>query len=123
MNNLHMEIFKMRLAFLSTLLLSTYVSASHNCIGKVNSVDVSGSSSILANIGTLGDGNLLCYLDKNYGEFTPEACKAAYSLLLAAKLSLKDVRLWFRNDSNTSCSKGNWIDFSTHGVYHVRIEG
>lgn len=96
--------------------------AAHNCTGKVNTVDVQGSGKINVNIEGIGDGNMVCSLTANHGEFTPEACKAALTLFTAAKFSGAKVRVYFRNDTNSSCNKGSWIDFATHGVYYVRVE-
>lgn len=104
--------------------VSVFVSSAnaHNCLGKVQSVDVAGTGNVQVNIAGMGDGNTLCSLNRTHGEFTAEACKASYSLLLAAQMSAKNVRIYFRNDTNTSCAKGSWIDYATIGVYYIRVE-
>lgn len=112
----------MKLAVFMLLFISSTSYASHNCVGKVNAVDVSANGAVHVNVGSLGDGTMLCYLNKAHGEFTVDACKAALTLFLTAKTTGKDVRLWFRNDANPSCSKGHWTDLAAHGVYHVRTE-
>lgn len=104
-------------------LVTLNANAAHNCIGKVNTVDVQGNGKINVNIEGIGDGNIVCSLTANHGEFTPEACKAALTLLTAAKFSGSKVRVYFRNDANPSCAKGSWIDFASHGVYYLRAEG
>lgn len=96
--------------------------AAHNCIGKVNTVDVQGNGKINVNIEGIGDGNIVCSLTANHGEFKPEACKAALTLLTAAKFSGAKVRVYFGNDANPSCNKGSWIDFASHGLYYLRVE-
>lgn len=96
--------------------------AAHHCLGKVNTVDVQGNGRINVNIEGIGDGNIVCSLTANHGEFTPEACKAALTLLTAAKFSGSKVRVYFRNDANPSCNKGSWIDFASHGLYYLRVE-
>jgi hypothetical protein len=47
------------------------------------------------------------------------------SLMLSAKMADKNIRIYFRNDSNTSCAKGNWQNLasSTHQVYYIGLEG
>jgi hypothetical protein len=112
----------MKFAVFMLLLISPASYASHSCVGKVYAVDVSASGTLHVNVGDLGDGNLVCYLNKVHGVFTAESCKAAFSLFLTAKMTGKNVRLWFANDTNPSCSKGHWVDLATHGVYHVRTE-
>lgn len=105
-----------------TCLVALHGNAAHNCIGKVNTVDVQGNGKINVNIEGIGDGNIVCSLTANHGEFTPEACKAALTLLTAAKFSGSKVRVYFRNDANLSCNKGSWIDFSSHSLYYLRVE-
>lgn len=96
--------------------------AAHNCAGKVNTVDIQGNGKVNVSIEGVGDGNIVCSLNTNHGEFTPEACKATFSLLTAAKFSGVKVRVYFRNDANTSCNKGSWIDFANSGLYYIRAE-
>lgn len=104
------------------LVIFTPLSNAHNCVGIVNTVDVDASGTLLLNISGVGDGNTLCSLNAQWGKFTPEACKASLSLALAAKMSGKTVRIYFANDTNTNCFKGNWINFADSGVYYFRLE-
>ena len=99
--------------------------ATHHCSGEVNTVAVAGNGNIHVNIGTIGDGNVLCNTGVKLGEYTPEACKSALSMLLSAKMAKKKIRLYFRNDTNTSCSKGNWKNFSSsaYQLYYIGLEG
>ena len=103
-------------------IFSAFTYAAHHCVGKINTVDISSTSKVQVNVTGIGDGDILCSLNSTHGEFTAEACKASFSLLLSAKMSDKNVRFYFRNDANSSCSKGSWIDFATHSVYYVRLE-
>ena len=96
--------------------------AAHNCAGTVNTVDVDASGNLLLNITGIGDGNTVCSLTKQLGEFVPEACKSTLSLALSAKMSGKKVRLYFRNDTNTNCAKGNWVNLADSGIYYFRLE-
>jgi len=114
-----------KIILITTLLASFSSIANHHCIGKVNTVAVAGNGNLHVNIGTLGDGNVVCNTGVKLGEYTPEACKTALSLMLSAKMAQKNIRLYFRNDSNTSCSKGNWKNFSSsdYQIYYIGLEG
>jgi hypothetical protein len=99
--------------------------ANHSCVGKVNSIDVAGNGNLQVYISGIGTGNVVCNTGVKLGEYTPEACKAALSLMLSAKMAQKNIRLYFRNDSNTSCAKGSWknLTSSNHKLYYIRLEG
>ena len=105
------------------LLLSVFAiqSNAHNCIGKVTLLDVDAAGFVNIGIEGIGGGNSLCSLTTTYGEFMPEACKAAFSLLLSAKMSGKNVQIYFRDNKSTSCVKGDWVSLATSGVYYVRL--
>jgi hypothetical protein len=98
------------------------VNAAHHCVGNVTNIDVAGSSNVQVNIAGIGDGNILCALNRKLGEYEPEACKAVLGLLMAAKMANKRVRVYFRNDANTSCNKGNWVNLADSGFYYLRLE-
>ncbi|MDP2575988.1 hypothetical protein Q8W40_27660 [Vibrio penaeicida] len=106
-------------------LLSFSALATHNCVGDVNNVAIAAGGNVHVNIGSMGEGNVICNTGAMSGEYTPEACKAALSMLLSAKMAKKKVRLYFRNDSNTSCQKGSWKNFgsSAYQLYYIRLEG
>ena len=110
-----------------SLLLATSANAAHHCVGKVVTVDIGRPANVLVHIEGVGDGNVLCSLEKPMGGFAAEGCKAIYSMLLAAKMSDKKVRLYFKNDTNTNtnCNKGSWKNLAdpAHELYHVRLEG
>ena len=104
------------------LVFSASVQAAHNCTGKVNSVDIAGTGNVQVNIEGMGDGNILCSVDRVHGAYTVDACKAALSLLLSAKMSEKKVTLYFTNDANNACRKGDWVDFAGHGFYYIQLK-
>ena len=112
------------LSILFLPLLAMNANARHSCTGTVTNVDVSGNN-IHAQIEGIGTGNQICSLTQTQGEYSPEACKAVFSMLLSAKMSEKKIRLYFRNDSNTSCNKGSWqvLNNPDFGLYYVRLEG
>jgi len=114
-----------KLLLLTTFLTSFSAMATNHCSGVVNTIAVSGSGNIHVNIGSIGDGNVLCNTGVKLGEYTPEACKSALSMLLSAKMAKKTIRLYFRNDTNTSCTKGNWNNFGTNDyqLYYIGLEG
>jgi hypothetical protein len=104
----------MKKVILTTLVLSTsFLSpidawANHACSGKVISVDIHAPGYVLTHIEGSGQGNRVCSLSEAYGEISTEACNAMYSLLLSAKATDKPIKMWFNNDSDVSCNKGQW---------------
>jgi hypothetical protein len=110
---------------LTTLLTSFSSMATHHCIGNVNSIAVAGNGNIHVNVGSIGDGNVLCNTGVKLGEYTPEACNSVLSMILSAKMAKKKIRLYFRNDTDTSCTKGNWKNFSSsaYQLYYIGLEG
>jgi hypothetical protein len=114
-----------KIILIATLLTSFSSIAAHHCLGKVNNVAIAGNGNLHVNVGSIGDGNIICNTGVKLGEYTPEACKAVMSLMLSAKMANKNIRIYFRNDSNTSCAKGNWQNLasSTHQVYYIGLEG
>ncbi|ACA85759.1 hypothetical protein [Shewanella woodyi] len=108
------------------LILQSFSSfAAHHCLGKVVNLDIAGNGNIHANISGIGNGNVICSTKTKLGEYEPEACRVAFSLLLSAKMSDSNIRLYFRDDTNTSCFKGNWTNLGSqsHGLYYIRMEG
>ena len=112
------------LLLLITLFFSLSTFAAHHCKGKVANIDIAGGGNLQANITGIGDGNIFCNIKTKLGEYEPEACNAVLSMLMAAKMADKNIRVYFRNDANTDCNKGNWgsLANSTHGIYYVRLE-
>ncbi|WP_102794559.1 hypothetical protein [Bowmanella denitrificans] len=104
------------------LTFSFAVSAQHNCAGKVISIDLHAPGDVQITIEGIGTGNILCSLTQKKGLVESETCKAMFSLLLTAKATVTPVRLWFNNDNNTSCDKGNYQDLNKFGFYYLRLE-
>ncbi|MDZ7923377.1 MAG: hypothetical protein U5M23_04820 [Marinagarivorans sp.] len=116
----------MKTLFLTALLFTPSLAiASHNCSGVVNNLDIANGGILHVNIAGVGDGNILCSIETKKGLYSPESCKALFSMAMAAKMSGKNLRLYFQNDTDTSCAKGNWKDFtsSSYQLYFVRLEG
>lgn len=107
------------------LLLSISADAAHHCVGKVIDVVIAPPANVQVNIQGIGDGNLLCSLHQSMGLLAAKGCNAIYSMLLAAKMSDKKVRLYFENDTNTNGNKGSWQNLAdpSHELYYVRTEG
>jgi hypothetical protein len=59
--------------------------AEHNCLGKVNTVAIAGNGNLQVNVGSIGDGNIICNTGVKLGKYIPEACKAVMSLMLSAE--------------------------------------
>ena len=88
------------------------VEASHSCFGKVSKIQIIPNASVQVDIEGIGNGNRLCSLKYKLGEYEPEACKAVLSMLITAQAANKDINLYFSNDENTSCNKGNSNNFT-----------
>ena len=94
----------------STLFFSSF-SQAYDCIGKVNNVVV-GPNGIL----TLSVGNInwvyLCSVSASYNGIAPDTCKAMLSVAMAAKLSDRNIQLWFSDTSNdcTNAAHPAWAD-------------
>ena len=115
----------MKILLLLTCLFISFSSFSaHNCKGKVANIDIAGGGNLQANIAGIGDGNVFCNIKTKLGEYEPEACSAVLSIFMAAKMADKNIRVYFRNDANTDCNKGNWGSLAdpNHGIYYVRLE-
>lgn len=99
-------------------------SAAHSCIGKVTAVDISGPEGVSVTVPGIGSENRLCSLTQASGQYIPEACRAVLASLLSAQATGKTVRLYFLNDTNPSCSKGDFKNFSApeFGWYYLRVE-
>lgn len=100
-------------------------SAVHSCVGKVTAVDVGAPANVQVGISGIGHGNYLCSASERVGPFSPEGCRAVMATLLAAQTSGKSVRLYFNNDTNSSCAKGDWRELHKpeFGFYYLSMEG
>ena len=103
------------------VIFATKVSATHFCEGKILEVDMTGTGEVLASIENMNSDNKLCVLGITHGIIIPEACQAIYSTLLVAKSTNKKVRVHFRDDTNTSCNKGQGFDFADSEFYYFSI--
>jgi hypothetical protein len=110
--------------FAFSLFVSLSSNAAHHCKGKVVNVDIAGGGNLHANIAGIGDGNVFCNIKSKLGEYEPESCRAILSLFMAAKMADKNIRVYFRNDENKECNKGNWGSLADlgHGFYYTRLE-
>lgn len=115
---------KKTVIFLSLLFTSSLSFAYHSCAGKVGKVGVSSQGWVHVNIDGIGVGNRLCSLNSKEGGYTPEACQTVFSLALSAKVADKNLKLYFNNDADKSCPKGNWktLTSEAYQLYYVLIE-
>ena len=105
-----------------TLLFSTAASAAHDCVGPVKTIDIASDGRVNTSIEGIGTSNVVCFLDKQHGLYTAEACKAVFTMLTASKFSGGKVRLYFNIDKDTNCLKGSWIDYASSGLYYISAE-
>lgn len=102
--------------------MSFTVNANHSCSGKVRDIQINKHGVLYATISGLTSSAQLCDLSPAAGANDAEFCKALYSSLLVAKASNNTVTLWFNIDSDSSCSKGSWVNlYKDHGLYHFRM--
>lgn len=114
-----------KLCFL--IIVSNISYASHSCQGQISDIHINRSGTIyLSTTGSqsIGSSNSICNLKSDFGSVTVEACKAIYSSLILAKANNYDIRLYFANDTNTNCNKGNWKNLTlpeNGDFYHLVI--
>jgi hypothetical protein len=112
-----------KLCALVVFFISLPAVASHHCIGDVTNIAVAGNGNLYVGISSIGSSNVLCSTEETKGEYTQDACKTALGMILSAKMAQKKIRLYFRSDENTSCTKGHWNDFSlpAHQLYYIEL--
>jgi len=104
---------------LSMALLTMPAYANYTCQGLVNFVNVYSNGQVTVTVPGQSPQIYLCSLTANFGNgWTPESCKAAYAILLTAKLSGQHVAMEF-ND-NFTCSSPE-VGTQGTGAYAVYI--
>jgi hypothetical protein len=97
--------------FMALMMFFSQFSQAYDCVGKVNNVVVNAGGVL-----TLSFGNIswvyLCSVSEPYNGVTPEACKAMLSIAMSAKLSDRNIQLWFSDASNdcTNAAHPAWAD-------------
>ncbi|OZY85572.1 hypothetical protein CBP51_00520 [Cellvibrio mixtus] len=71
----------------------------YDCTGLVGVIQISPAGVVATAVGNM-HWVYLCSVSEVYNNVQPEACKAIYSTMLAAKLSNKRVVFWFSDNSN-----------------------
>ncbi len=107
------------LAVLTTTVLASPACAQLQCAGTLSKV------ALHPQYGTLqidyGYGvHYLCSVIQNEGLFTPETCKAAYSLLLSAFHAQTEVRFFFADTYTTCADLPNWAALNP-SPYHISL--
>lgn len=113
---------------LGLLLIPSISYANHSCEAEVTAVDINSRAIIHASVkmdlrsGSTKriEGLEFCNIDQKNG-FSTEACKAIYAMLLSSHATGHKIKMWFNDDTNTSCDKGNWADMPKIGFYHLRV--
>ena len=88
-------------------LVATPASATYVCQGTVTNLNVYAGGTVTL---SLGGGQAmsniyLCSVTANFGNWTPNDCKAAYATLLSARLTGQQVALEFSD--NLTCTTQN----------------
>ncbi len=89
-----------------------------NCDSKVVNVSIDAGGSVFVGT-TLSPTHGVCsIIAKDQFSMQPESCKAAYALLLTAKVSMSTVRLYYSGISNCSQITGWSVQPS---FYHAEL--
>lgn len=108
-----------RACFLIAILaLAPSAQANLFCSGTLTRVSMHPNGVLQINIGY--GVHYLCSFTQNYGSFTPETCRAAYSMLLSAYHAGSPVTLAF-NANYTACTElPDWAEFNP-SPYHIAL--
>lgn len=107
---------------LSMTLLAVPAHANYECSGTVTYLGFdSGSGTVTVS----GPGGLpaiyVCSMVTNGNGWTTDTCKAAYAMLLAAKLSGQTADIFF-SDNLTCTTQPAWSPATLGNVYHVATQ-
>lgn len=107
---------------LSMALLAVPAHANYECSGTVTYLGFDGGGGTVV---VSGPGGLpaiyLCSMTADGNGFTVTTCKAAYAMLLAAKLSGQTADIFF-NDTLTCTTQPAWNPATLGHVYHVATQ-
>jgi hypothetical protein len=83
----------------------------YSCTGKVGDVVVGPNGTLTVSFGQIG-WVYLCNMSQTYNGVQPEACKGILSIFMSAKLSDRNVEMWFSDASNSCTNQGHpaWAD-------------
>jgi hypothetical protein len=113
---------KRYLAFFVVLLIVSVTlpafAGTYTCTGTVTNLNVYYNNQITLSVPGQSPQIYLCSLTANFGNWTPDSCKAAYALLLSATLSGRQVLMEF--DDNFTCSNPE-VGAQGTGAYAVLI--
>lgn len=115
-----MKTYSFVLLLLSIALVAVPASATvYSCQGNVTNLNVYSGNFVTLSVPGQSPQIYLCSLNSNFGNgWTPDSCKAAYAILLSAKLSGLQVSMSF-NDSFT-CANPE-VGGQGTGAYAVTI--
>lgn len=106
-------------AVLSMAIVAMPASANYVCQGTVNYVNVYSAGQVTVTVPGQTPQIYLCSLTANFGNgWTPDTCKAAYAILLSAKLSGQQVAMEF---SDTFTCQNPQVGAQGTGAYAVWI--
>jgi len=103
--------YKILSVFSILLLYSTFTSADVDCTGKVTSLTVQLDTVGVVTLALEGGPNMvnICGVASLYNNVSPEACKAMYATLMAAKLSNKKILMRFYGNYTSCAAIPAWI--------------
>lgn len=117
-----MKKYSFVVALISITLLAVPAHANYECSGTVTYLgfDSGGGTVVVAGPGGL-PAIYLCSMTADGNGFTVTTCKAAYAMLLAAKLSGQTADIFF-NDTLTCTTQPAWNGATLGHVYHVATQ-
>jgi hypothetical protein len=116
-----MEMKRYILVVLLSILLGAMpaFAGTYECKGTVTNLAVYGDGRIALNLSGPGATPFItvCSLTANFGNWTPDTCKAAYSMLLSAKSRGLQVVIEFNDTLGCSAQPGTGALNTNYSVY------
>ena len=105
-------------AILILCVLAPSAQANLFCTGTLTRLSMHPNGTLQINIGY--GTQYLCSFTQNHGTFTPETCRAVYSLLLSAYHAQSPVTLAFTGNYVTCQDLPDWASFDP-SPYHIAL--
>jgi len=106
------------LAVLTSVVLASPAYAQLQCVGTVSKVALNPQGLVQVDYGY--GVHYLCSVSQNHGDFTPETCKATYSMLLSAFHAQSEVHFFFAHTYATCADLPNWASLNP-SPYHITL--
>jgi hypothetical protein len=119
MKKMKTYIFVLMLLSIALIAVPASAATTYTCVGNVTNLNVYSASIVTLSVPGQSPQIYLCSLNSNFGNgWTADSCKAAYAILLSAKLSGLQVLMEF-ND-NFTCANPE-VGAQGTGAYAVTI--